>query len=228
MTAIRASVSDIVNGKFGEDSGPYVISPYGVELRRIALVGYITDQRSGQGSQGKYAYITIDDGSGAIKAWAWDIHVESLEKIEKNILALIIGKLKSFKDDVYVAPEIIRKLDDPNFMTFHMMERYRTLLTMAGSADFDFTPPSEDILQETLENASKTKVSVQPTGKLGKLIYDYIQENLGPDGIKIDEIVAHFLPMGYQKTAVNLEVLDLQEQGLLQEIKVGHYTLGDG
>jgi hypothetical protein len=227
MTAIRATVSDITKGQFGEDSGPFVISPYGIELRRVALLGFIVDQRSGQGTQGKYAYITIDDGTDTIKAWAWDINVDSLERVERNILALVIGRVKSFKDDIYVAPEIIREIEDPNFMTYHMLERYHTILVQGGT--HDIAPPTlpDDILQETLENPTDDKGSLKPSGKLGTLIYDYINENLGPDGIKIDEIVAHFLPLGFQKSEVNLEVLDLQQQGLLQEIKVGHYTLGD-
>ena len=227
MTAIRASVSDIVNGKYGEENGPYVISPYGVELRRIALVGFITEQRSGEGKQGKYAYITIDDGTAAIKAWAWDIHVESLDKIEKSILALIIGKVKAFRDEVYIAPEIIRKLEDPNFITLHMLERYHILLSRGGSVEHDFTPPTDSILQESLDENSQSMGSTKPTSKLGNLIYEYVRENIGPDGIKIAEIVAHFLPLGYEKQKVNLEVLDLQEQGILQEIKVGQYTIND-
>ena len=225
MIAIRASVSDITNGQYGEDTGPFVVSPYGIELRRVVLLGFIVEKRSGQSANGKYAYITIDDGTDTIKAWTWDIHVDSLEKVENNILALIIGKVKSFKDDIYIAPEIIRKIDNPNFMTYHMMERYHTILTLAGSSDFPLdVPPQDGVLQETLGEAMAQS---KPSGKLGNLIYEYIQENLGTDGIKIDEIVAHFLIMGYKKPEVNLEVLDLQEQGLLQEIKVGHYTLGD-
>jgi RPA family protein len=225
MIAIRVSVSDITNGQYGESDGPFVVSPYGIELRRVVLLGFIVEKRSGQTANGKYAYVTIDDGTDTIKAWAWDIHVESLEKVENNILALIIGKVKSFKDDIYIAPEIIRKIDDPNFMTYHMMERYQTILTLAGSSEVAISaPPHEGVLQETL---GEPAVSARPSGKLGNLIYEYIKENLGSDGIKIDEIVAHFLPMGYKKSDVNLEVLELQQQGLLQEIKVGHYTLGD-
>ncbi len=227
MTAIRASVSDIVNGKYGEDSGPFIISPYGIELRRIALVGFITEQKSGEGKQGKYAYITIDDGTAAIKAWAWDIHVESLENVEKSILALIIGKVKSFRDEVYIAPEMIRKLENPNFITLHMLERYHILLTRGNPGEHDFAPPTETILQESLDDPPESGGSAKPTSKLGNQIYEYVRENLGPDGIKIDEIVAHFLPLGYKKTKVNLEVLDLQEQGILQEIKVGQYTISD-
>ena len=227
MTAIRAAVSDITMGQFGEDSGPFVISPYGIELRRVALLGFIVEQRSGQGTQGKYAYITIDDGTDTIKAWAWDIHVESLERVEKNILALVIGKVKSFKDDIYIAPEIIRKIENPNFMTYHMLERYHTILTRGNSHEMPPPKLPDGIHQETFGDSEEDRSSSKPSGKLGTLIYEYIKDNLGPDGIKIDEIVAHFLPMGFQKPAVNLEVLELQQQGLLQEIKVGHYTLGD-
>ena len=41
MTAVRSNIADIVNGTYGDDNGPHVVSPYGVELRRVVLVGFI-------------------------------------------------------------------------------------------------------------------------------------------------------------------------------------------
>ena len=60
MTATRASISDIVKGTFGKDDGDRVISPDGIELRRVMIVGHIVSRLTGKDN---FASITIDDGT---------------------------------------------------------------------------------------------------------------------------------------------------------------------
>ncbi|MGY5854876.1 MAG: hypothetical protein RTU92_15005 [Candidatus Thorarchaeota archaeon] len=242
MTAIRVSITDITDGEYRkEDGGQYVRSPHGVELRRVALVGYIVEKRSGKGEKGTYANITIDDSTGTIKAWTWDINVGALEQVQTNILALIIGKVKAFSDgqEVYILPEIVREIDDPNHMTLHILERYRTILAMGGTNPDDLsidtasltstTPekpkesgkPKETTRQESLSTAA-------PTGKLEKLILQYMQDNPNPDGFRIEEIADHFVPMGHTKADINLEIVNLQAKGAVLEQEIGRYILTSG
>ena len=44
MTAVRASISDIVTGTYGDDNGPHITSSYGVELRRVVIVGFVVSK----------------------------------------------------------------------------------------------------------------------------------------------------------------------------------------
>jgi RPA family protein len=243
MTAIRALVSDITKGEFGKDEGPYVISPDGIEMRRVALVGYITDMRSGEGKGGgKYATITLDDNSGNIGIWAWDQDVAALEGIELHKLTLVIGKIKSFESgELYIIPDFIKELDDPNFMTLHMMERHYSTLTLAdpervprmtqaGLSVHDTTERGTDdsiAPASTQSPAEKLSDSKEPSRKLGKSILKYLRDNQKAEGVRIEEIVAHFLPLGHSKVDVNLEVIDLQDQGLVREISLGSFTLAE-
>ena len=128
MTAVRTSVADIVRGTYNEENGHHVMSPQGVELRRVVLVGFIVRQYVGQGS---FASITIDDGTETIRAKAWG-ETQSLEQVETNTLAMIVGKVREYEGEVYIVPEIVRHLDDANYMTLHQLERYRAILTRSG------------------------------------------------------------------------------------------------
>jgi hypothetical protein len=230
MTAVRAAVVDIVNGTYGEDNGPHVVSPYGVELRRVALVGLIVDHYSKEG----YASITIDDGTETIMAKAWGGEAASLEKVQTNILALIVGKVREYEGEIFVAPEIVRELDDPNYLTVHKMERYVAMLTRSGVTpelpseleDFieESAPPPK---RETPAKKPKEKKGKPVTGKIYKQIMQYIEQNSKEDGVPIASIVDFFEEKGHDRTDIQLKVLDLQGQGSLVEVKVGVYRPAD-
>jgi len=229
MTAVRAAVIDIVNGTFGDDNGSHVISPYGVELRRVALVGLIVDHYSKEG----YASITIDDGTETIRAKAWGGEASSLEKVQPNILALIIGKVKEYQGEIYISPEIVRELDDPNYMTIHQLERYSAMLTRSG-VSLEMTSESEDFFEESAPHP-KREVAEKPletkgkpvSGKIYKQIMQYIEENSENEGVPIASIVDFFEEKGHDRTDIQLKVLDLQGQGSLVEVKVGVYRPAD-
>jgi RPA family protein len=230
MTAVRAAVTDIVNGTFGDDNGPHVVSPYGVELRRVALVGLIVDQYSKEG----YASITIDDGTETIMAKAWGGEASSLEKVQTNILALIIGKVKEYEGEIFVAPEIVRELDDPNYLTVHRMERYSAMLTRSGVTP-ELTSDLEGFFEETpappkheAPSRKHEKKKVKPvTGKIDKQIMQYIEQTSKEEGVPISSIVDFFEEKGHDRTEIQLKVIDLQVQGNLVEVEVGVYRPTD-
>ncbi len=222
MTAVRASVADIIRGTYSEEDGHHVVSPQGVELRRVVLVGFIVNQYVGQGS---FASITIDDGTETIRAKAWG-ETQSLEQVETNTLAMIVGKVREYEGEVYIVPEIVRPLDDANYMTLHQLERYRAIFTRSGIS----TPgenESMDDVQETLnpaksKSSGSTKKSKSP-GTLSTQILRFIQENVSPDGVYLADIVSHFEKQGSSKSAITLKVIDLMDQQKVREVKIGYY-----
>jgi hypothetical protein len=229
MTAVRAAVVDIVDGTYGEDNGPHVVSPYGVELRRVALVGLIVDQYSGDG----FASITIDDGTETIRAKAWGGEAASLDKVQTNILALIVGKIREYEGELYVVPEIVRELDDPNYLTVHKMERYVAMLIRSGVTP-ELPSELEDFIEESAPPPKRETPAKMPkkkekpvTGKIYKQIMQYIEQNSKEDGVPIASIVDFFEEKGHDRTDIQLKVLDLQGQGNLVEVKVGVYRPAD-
>ena len=225
MTAVRASVADIIKGKYGDDNGPRVISPFGVELRRVVLVGYIRNQYMGQGN---FASITIDDGSETIRGKLWGTEASSLETVKLNSFVMVVGKVREYQDEIYIAPEIVRELDDPNYMTTHMLERYRAMLTLSGvtypdsaSLETDDFGSEQSSLEESTSTSSTPKKS-SVTG-LSKQILQFIEQHANPEGVSIQDIVSFFEVGGHEKSAVQLKVLDLIESERIVEIEIGKY-----
>ena len=94
MTAVRASISDIVNGTYGEDNGAHVTSSYGVELRRVVIVGFVVNKFTKEPDEGKkrITSITLDDGTDTIQINVWGEEESALlEGVKPDILALVIG-----------------------------------------------------------------------------------------------------------------------------------------
>lgn len=226
MTAVRSNVADIVNGTFGNENGPHVISPYGVELRRVALVGFIVERYVGQGN---FASITIDDGTETIKAKAWGAEAGALEKVEENKLALFVGKIREYEGEIYLVPEIIRELDDPNYMALHLMERYQALLTRSGIT----SPIASDLEEMLLESPPISKEPTQTTSpgsstglrKLDKQILQYVELHATPEGVSINDIAEFFAERNHNKVEINLRVIELCDRDLLREVDTGRYLL---
>ena len=222
MTAVRASVADIIRGTYHEEDGHHVVSPQGVELRRVVLVGFIVSQYVGQGS---FASITIDDGTETIRAKAWG-ETQSLEEVETNTLAMIVGKVREYEGEIYIVPEIVRPLDDANYMTLHQLERYRAILTRSGISTPNESESMGDV-QETLKPAkSKSSASTskpKSPGALSKQILQFIRKKKSPDGVYLQDIVSHFEKKGSSKSAITLKVIDLMEKQRIREVKIGYY-----
>ncbi|MHA1927465.1 MAG: hypothetical protein ACTSV2_02680 [Candidatus Thorarchaeota archaeon] len=216
MTATRVSIVDIVKGTFGKDDGDRVISPDGIELRRVMIVGHIVGQLTGKDN---FASITIDDGTGTIRAKAWGNEAASLQEVEENILALVIGKVKEYNDEIYLVPEIIRSLPDSNFLTLHKLERHYHIVQHGGEPI-----PTSASLEDHYETSKATSDRAKPKGLGGKIL-DYIQKNDTSQGIAIADIAKYFAKE--DKTDIQLEVIELQADNWIREERTGVYRFSD-
>jgi RPA family protein len=224
LTAIRASIADIMDGEYGEDDGPRVISPQGVELRRVLLVGTIVDQVA---STNNYASITLDDGTATIRAKSWGAEAEMLQKVSPNILALVVGKVREYDDEVYIVPEIVREIDDPNVLTLHSYERQLAILRLANRSP---ASPSKEKSRGPLmsfDTSSKPpqekKTGATDVKGLAGEILEYIRKSDKGKGISTDEIVQYFEGRGIDPVKVNLMLIDLMDAERIIEQEIGVY-----
>ena len=232
-TAVRASIKDIIEGKYDEEDGPRVVTPHGVELRRVMLVGYVVSKYMGQ--DGNFSSITLDDGTETIRAKQWGAEAATMDRIEENILAIVVGKIREYNDEVYIVPEIIREAEDPNIMSLHLLERYRGLLTRSGVSFPAETMPDVETTQPSSEGTSQALLTEKspPTGELklsgpiSRQIVQYVTHYATPKGVDISDITAFFEKQGHEATDIQLKVIDLQTENKLIEVGVGKYTPAD-
>jgi len=223
MTAVRASISDITKGTFSSDNGAHVVSPFGVELRRVVVVGFVVGKYSRPGDDtGKKRFegITLDDGTDTIGVKVWgEEEASTLEGVKESILAMVVGRVREYNEEVYLMPEIVRELTDPNFMSLHLLERYQAVLSRSGVSLQD----SMEQQQELLSTAPAPTVS----GKLANDILAYVRLEAPPEGIPLKDIVAYFEKKGQDSEKVQTKVFNLVAEGALNEVSIGQFRTSD-
>ncbi|MBS3078689.1 OB-fold nucleic acid binding domain-containing protein [Candidatus Pacearchaeota archaeon] len=80
------------------------------QLIRINLIANVIDKYVSDGER-RFASITVDDGSGQIRARVFGEDFHKFDNLSQGDTIVIIGFLKSFNNELYILPEIIRKMD---------------------------------------------------------------------------------------------------------------------
>jgi len=252
IAAVRATVDDIVRGSFvraSKDSSSKVVSPYGVELRRVTLVGHVVGKIHTK-KEREFASITLDDGTETIQVKAWDSDTQKLELIKQTgsgILALVVGRVRQFGDEIYIDPEIVREVEDPNLITLHKLERMKGILKLSGVSVSDSSPETtpEDVEppapqakaavepqknRQKEKRGEKSKATSMPQTAKGSLrtrILAFIKESADDGGVSTPKIAEFFKNSGASKSDIDLAVIDLLENKKIREIKVGVYVPAD-
>lgn len=130
------------------------------EVSRINLIANITEKYIQDGEK-KYGSITLDDGTGQIKAKVFGEDIEKLSSLNEGSTVLIIGLLKQWNNEVYITPEIIKK-KTPQFLLLRKLE----------------------VEAETPKQIDRTKLL-----ELKDKILQSIKEAEKTEGIEIDKII---------------------------------------
>ncbi|MFW5746520.1 MAG: hypothetical protein ACOCWQ_03140 [Nanoarchaeota archaeon] len=109
------SIQDLRDGEYKVQDGwnpNYVRTTWGAKVARVHLVGTVVDKQE-QGQR-----FSIDDGSTPIEMRSFD-PIPHFEAFNVGSIIRVIGKPRMFNDTLYIAPEIIRVLDDPKWVRLH-------------------------------------------------------------------------------------------------------------
>ncbi|MFH1229266.1 MAG: OB-fold nucleic acid binding domain-containing protein [Candidatus Aenigmatarchaeota archaeon] len=121
LTAKKASIGEIIKGKFIKKSGfesSYVLTNLGRRLSRIRTVGLIVDKFIS--ADEKYATVTLDDSTETIRCKVF-INTKILDGFGSGDLVDVFGKLREYNGEIYIMPEIISTVS-PNFETLRILE----------------------------------------------------------------------------------------------------------
>jgi RPA family protein len=92
----------------------------GKPVVRVNVIANIVDKFVQEGEK-KFGSITIDDGSGQIKGKVFGEDVEKLSLLNQGDTIMLIGLLRSWNNEVYITPEIMKK-KEPSFLLIRKLE----------------------------------------------------------------------------------------------------------
>ena len=122
LTAIKTDIKSIIEGKYFKAEGfesNYVVAPHGVKISRARILATVMNKFLTEDE--KYGFIVLDDETETIRAKVFK-NTKILEGIEVGDLVDVIGKVKEYDDELYISPEIIKKVEDPNFLILRRAE----------------------------------------------------------------------------------------------------------
>ena len=145
--AYKLDISDIISSPYVKteaDLEPNYIDIAGklrvIRVRILAKVTfkYISDD-------GNYASITLGDGKNSIRVKAWQ-DIKCLKETEKEDLIDIIANVREWNGEVYLVPEVLRKIDDPDFETLRRLEiqKFRKDMDLPEKKDIEKEIGSEN------------------------------------------------------------------------------------
>ncbi len=121
--AYKLNISDITDNPYVKTDGdfePNFIDIAGkLKVIRVRILAKVTFRYVSD--DGNYASITLSDGKSSIRVKAWQ-DIKCLKETEKEDMVDIIAKVREWNGEMYLVPEVMRKIDDPNLETLRRLE----------------------------------------------------------------------------------------------------------
>ena len=122
MVASKVRIADLNGGSWVKNEGmepSYVVTKSGERVGRARILATVMSKFVSEDKE--FASITLDDGSDTIRAKSFKT-VKPLEHAEVGNVVEVIGKMREYNGEVYVVPEMVSRISDPNMETLRMLE----------------------------------------------------------------------------------------------------------
>lgn len=194
--AFKFIIGDLLLGKPILDGEKFTFLELGNrKIIRVNIIGNIVDKYESEGEK-KYAFFTLDDGSGQIKLKIFGDDVEKFKYITQGLTVTVIGTLRHWNNETYISPEIIKETD-PKYLLLRKIE-----------TEIDKNKHSDPI-----ESGKNQMVAVKDK------ILSTIKNSEEEGGIEIDKIILNLKEISPQ--IINQEIQKLLEEGIVFEPRPG-------
>lgn len=162
------------------------------QIVRVNIIANVIDRYTSEG-ESRFASITLDDGSGQIRARVFGDDLIKLEKISQGDTVLVIGLLRSYNQEIYVLPEIIR-IQNPKYLLIRKLE-------IEQSYPKQITPEIKKQIKSIRDET-----------------IDLIKESEKQEGIEKEKII---LKIKSPPELITQEINKLLEEGIIYEPRPG-------
>ena len=165
QVAFKVKVSDIGGGDLAKDGVSSLYVKIGdIIASRVNIMATLVYKSEESG----YAGAVIDDGSGRISLRAFE-DKNMFSKVDVGDFVLVIGRIREFGGEMYVLPEILKKLADIGWANVRKLELEKCLAPEKSGAGVEK-------VHEELSSANYR-------------IYSLIKEIDTGEGVSVDDII---------------------------------------
>ncbi len=192
--AYKLRVGDILMGKPIFDGERFSFLELGdKKIIRVNIIANIVDKYESEGEK-RFLVFTIDDGTGQIKARAFAEDVEKFNKFVQGQTVVVIGVLRSFNNEIYILPEIIKE-KDPRYLLLRKLEVEKT------------------------KNQTTPEIPKEKIKALKDRLLEKIKEAEEEGGIDTEKLIMNITDATPE--IINSEIRKLLEEGIIFEPRPG-------
>lgn len=195
--AYKLKIGDLLNGKTVMEEERFKFLELGDRnIVRVNIVANVIEKFQSEGEK-KFASLTIDDASGQVRLKTFGDDISKFNDVEQGDSIRVIGVLRFFSDELYILPEIIKKLD-PRYLLVRKLE---------------------------IEKDRKEK-PIQVSREQVKAVKDQVLDMLkkqeegkgASEGVDVDKII---MEIKASPDLINQEIRKLLEEGIAYEPRPG-------
>lgn len=181
MTAKKVKISEIVNGRWEKKEGmvpSFVVTSSGEEVSRARIMGTVVSVFVAD--DGNFASLTIDDTTETIRAKTFKT-TKPVDSFGVGNIVDLIGKVREYNGEIYIIPEIVTKVDDPNLELLRKLEINKK---PRGESKPEVKPGKA---KEKKSEEKEEKPKKDDRGELKREILKFIESS--DDGVEYGKII---------------------------------------
>ena len=120
--AYKVWIKQIHDGQYFKQEGwdPNYVEIGGKQISRINILATVVGKFLSD--DGNYGAITLDDGTDTIRSKAFGPDVKRIKPVSVGSVVRLIGKIKQYNEETYLSPEIVRVMDNLNWLLVQKLE----------------------------------------------------------------------------------------------------------
>ena len=193
QTAYKVWIRDLKKTKGEVDESGLVYLP--VKEKKVVRVNLIASVIDKFGS-GNYGMLMIDDGSDAIQLKCWGEDVGLFESLNIGDMVLVVGRLGEYQEEVYVRPEIVRKLEGYDWALLRRLELIK-----------EYGVPEKREKVEVVKKEHKEEGEVEPSLAIREKVLSLIE---GSDEVSEESL---FEKIGMKEETIKKAIEELLKEG---------------
>ncbi|HLC86206.1 MAG TPA: OB-fold nucleic acid binding domain-containing protein [Candidatus Nanoarchaeia archaeon] len=212
QTAFKLWIGNIISSRYTKGSEQFeadYIEFDNKKISRVNLIGSVIDKSDGN----NYVSFILDDSSGSIRLKSWNEEASSFSNVQIGDLVLVVGKIKEYNNQVYITPEIIKKLDNPLWLRVRKLE----LINLYGEPTRVESTSVENIGEdEDVVGVVEEKVTNDIPASTREKIISLIEGLDRGEGVPLSDVV---IGSGLAENEVTSIVEDMIKDGEIFEIQ---------
>lgn len=153
--AYKTGIGEILKGEFEPVDGSLSLISAGRTLKRVSVMATIVDKSPEEDNTPGF---TIDDGTGQIRLRLFDDAGALHQKAGLGDFVLVIGRLRGFNNEKYIAPEIIKAVENLKWAEVRKLESRIAGVKNKGAVMAEKTQAAGETPEEGFVSREKVEV----------------------------------------------------------------------